>query len=74
MIAGMALAPLAAFGQSTDAAYCKQLSDLWRSTNQQNTNAAVPEAMSQCSKGNTAAGIPVLEKALTDARVTLPKR
>jgi hypothetical protein len=76
-IAGIALVPLAAFGQSADAdaKYCRQLYDLYRQTNQgQNTNAAVPEAANQCNKGNYAAGIPVLEKALKDARVTLPAR
>ena len=31
-------------------------------------------AMSECERGNTAAGIPVLEKKLRDARFTLPKR
>jgi hypothetical protein len=30
--------------------------------------------MDQCDRGNTAAGIPVLEKKLRDARFTLPKR
>jgi hypothetical protein len=32
------------------------------------------EAINQCNQGNTAAGIPVLEKALTDAKVSLPAR
>jgi hypothetical protein len=31
-------------------------------------------AITDCQKGNTAAGIPVLEKKLRDARFTLPKR
>ena len=31
-------------------------------------------AIDECAKGNYAAGIPVLEKKLTDARFTLPKR
>lgn len=30
--------------------------------------------MDECAKGNYAAGIPVLEKKLRDARFTLPKR
>ena len=74
LIAGMALAPLTAFGQSADAKYCQSLADLYRTTNKQNMDATVPEAINQCNKGNTAAGIPVLEKALTNAKVTLPPR
>ena len=74
LIAGMVLAPLAAFGQSADAKYCQALADSYRKTNSQNMDAAVPEAINQCNKGNTAAGIPVLEKALKDAKVALPPR
>jgi hypothetical protein len=73
--AGMALAlPFAALAQSSDAKYCQQLADLYRTTNKQNMDATVPEAINQCNKGNTAAGIPVLEKALKEAKVTLPPR
>jgi hypothetical protein len=39
---------------------------------QADANAAA--AMSQCSAGNTAAGIPALEKVLTDNKVKLPAR
>jgi hypothetical protein len=74
LIAGLALAPLVAFGQSADAKYCQSLADLYRTTNRQNMDATVPEAINQCNKGTTAAGIPVLEKALKDAKVTLPPR
>ena len=74
LIAGMALAPFTTFGQSADAKYCQSLADLYRTTNRQNLDATVPEAINQCNKGNTAAGIPVLEKALTNAKVTLPPR
>jgi hypothetical protein len=74
LIAGMVLAPFTAFGQSADAKYCQSLADLYRTTNKQNMDANVPEAINQCNKGNTAAGIPVLEKALTDAKVALPAR
>jgi hypothetical protein len=73
LTAGVAFAlPFAAFAD--DAAYCKALADAYRKTNSQNVDAAVPEAINQCNKGNTAAGIPVLEKALKDAKVTLPPR
>jgi hypothetical protein len=74
LIAGMTLAPFTAFGQSADVKYCQSLADLYRTTNKQNMDANVPEAINQCNNGNTAAGIPVLEKALTDAKVTLPPR
>ena len=70
----MALAPFTAFGQSTHAKYCQSLADLYRTTNQQNMDATMPEAINQCNKGNTAAGIPVLEKALKEAKVALPPR
>ena len=42
--------------------------------NKNNYEANVPTAIAECNKGNPAAGIPVLEKALTDAKVTLPTR
>ena len=66
--------PFAAVAQQTDAQYCQKLADLYRTTNRENLDATVPEAMNQCKQGNTAAGIPVLEKALKDAKVTLPAR
>jgi hypothetical protein len=73
LTAGVAFAlPFAA--SADDASYCKALADAYRKTNSQNMDAAVPEAINQCNKGNTAAGIPVLEKALKDAKVTLPPR
>jgi hypothetical protein len=75
LIAGMALAPLTALGQSADANYCQLLADLNRASDDSpNMDAAVSEAINQCNKGNTAAGIPVLEKALVDTKLTLPPR
>ena len=69
------VAPFTAIGQSVDATYCQLLASLYLgSDTDPNINAAVLEAINQCNKGNTAAGIPVLEKALTDAKVTLPAR
>ena len=54
LIAGTALAVLfAAFSQSADARYWQSLSDLYRKSNFQNTDAIVPEAISRCSQGNT---------------------
>ena len=74
LISAIALAPLGAFAQVSDAAYCQRLADSYRKLNTQNTDAAVPEAINQCNQGNTAAGVPVLEKALKDAKATLPSR
>jgi hypothetical protein len=36
LIAGMALAPFAAFGQSADAKYCQSLADTYRKLNKEN--------------------------------------
>ena len=63
-----------------DMAYCAQLSALYRrylgNTGEGRTfpDVAAATAMDQCERGNPAAGIPVLEKKLRDARFTLPKR
>ena len=63
-----------------DMGYCAQLSALYRrylgNTGEGRTfpDVAAGTAMDQCERGNTAAGIPVLEKKLRDARFTLPKR
>jgi hypothetical protein len=74
LLATIALAPLAALAQSADAKYCQALAETYRKIGVANTDAAIPEAINQCNQGNTAAGIPVLEKALTDAKVSLPPR
>ncbi len=63
-----------------DMAYCAQLSALYRrylgNTGEGRTfpDVSAANAISDCERGNTAAGIPVLEKKLRDARFTLPKR
>ena len=63
-----------------DMAYCAQLSALYRrylgNTGEGKTfpDVSAATAIDQCERGNTAAGIPVLEKRLRDARFTLPKR
>ena len=71
------LAPFTATAQSNDAKYCKALSDTYRKTlaREATPRAEVPVAIAKCEAGDTAAGIPVvLEKAPTDAKVTLPPR
>jgi hypothetical protein len=84
LIASIALAlPIAAFAQSNtaDANYCSALSDdyeryaLGRQEHKghRDTTPNVALAMTKC-QSDTAAAIPVLEKALTDAKVPLPPR
>jgi hypothetical protein len=81
---GLVLVSVAASAQTSDAAYCKVLFDKYqayvanmsvsvgRTLNPGTVDAEL--AMSQCKAGNTAAGIPVLEKKLRDARIDLPPR
>lgn len=63
-----------------DMAYCADLSDLYRRYLGQSTarnkipDVTASAAMNECEKGNTAAGIPVLEEKLINSRFTLPKR
>ena len=72
--AGIVL-PFGAFAQTSDVDYCNKLSATYRSVVMGNATpqASVPEAMSQCAT-SPATSIPVLEKALTDNKVTLPSR
>ena len=74
-IFGLALAVPLASASADDASYCAALGASYReyiSAVQADANAAA--AMSQCSAGNPAAGIPALEKILTDNKVKLPAR
>ena len=63
-----------------DMKYCAELSALYRrylgnsGEGKMFPDVSVANAISDCEKGNTAAGIPVLEKKLRDGRFTLPKR
>ena len=67
--------PFAASAQMSDSAYCQALSDSYRKVigSSPSTAAGVPEAMAGC-QSTPAKSIPVLEKALTDQKATLPKR
>jgi len=64
--------------QGGDAAYCAQLTFLYRRYvenspgRQYDADAAI--ALDDCKNGNTAAGIPVLEKKLLESGFTLPER
>ena len=73
--------PFAASAQSDDAAYCEALIQRYQrfvvkvGNHSPNTGSLSGQvAMEQCRAGNTAAGIPVLERQLRDARIELPKR
>jgi hypothetical protein len=73
--------PTTAVAQADDAAYCAQLGDLARryTASAGGESRPMPDtttlaAIADCNKGNTAAGIPVLEKKLRDSGFTLPKR
>jgi len=65
--------------QSADAAYCQALTDKYttyvydpNSHRPMPANVGVSVAIAKCGEGDTAAGIPALERALTDAGVALP--
>jgi hypothetical protein len=73
--------PLPAASQSDDAAYCAALSALasrylvgGTSEGRGFPSPETRDAIYACANGNTAAGIPVLEKKLRASGFTLPKR
>ena len=76
------LVPAAAFAQMSDADYCGALTQAYQtyvSTIQRGHAPDPPPvdaqvAIEQCKAGNTAAGIPVLEQKLLNAKIELPKR
>jgi hypothetical protein len=76
------LVPAAAFAQMSDADYCKALTQQYQKyvaniatgKSPQPAPVDVQSAIAQCQAGNTAAGIPVLEQKLRDAKIDLPKR
>ena len=75
LIVGLVLALPLASAYADDASYCAALGASYRKYVgfvQADANAAA--AMSQCSAGWTVAGIPALEKVLTDNKVKLPAR
>ena len=81
LLLGLCLLSLAAGeARATDMEYCAELTAMYRkylgqtSSRQTMPDAAASTAIDACERGNTAAGIPVLEKKLRDARFTLPKR
>ena len=82
LAAALAVVSTAVQAQGNDATYCKALADKYTTyiSNMQSGRSPMPEspdvrvAIDQCSKGNTAAGIPVLEQKLRNAKIDLPPR
>ena len=78
--AGLTL-PLSATAQQGDPVYCSALAQKYQryvgdtasSRRSQQHDATVDTAIAQCPS-NSAAAIPVIEKALKDAKVDLPPR
>ena len=77
--AGIAIAP--SYAAADDAAYCAELAALANRYLVEGTtlgagsvDLTTRSAILDCSKGNTAAGIPVLERKLRASGFTLPKR
>jgi hypothetical protein len=75
------LLPTSTWAQANDAAYCVELGELAvryagspGAGGETRPNFAVLEAIENCSKGNTASGIKVLEQILRSNGLTLPKR
>ncbi len=73
----LVLSPLPALAD--DATYCAQLSELALKYLSYNSKRGMPDgdvatAVDQCERGNTTAGIPLLERKLRSNGFTLPKR
>jgi hypothetical protein len=73
--------PAVAFAQSNDAQYCQALIakynsylNMGQNKGQQPQSLDARVAVEKCNAGDTAAGIPPLEKALKDAKLDLPSR
>jgi hypothetical protein len=73
--------PLTASAQASDATYCRRLAARYEAfIENMNGHSMQPGsldgqvAIAQCKEGNTAAGIPVLERKLLDAKAGLPRR
>ncbi|MDP1749128.1 MAG: hypothetical protein Q8L22_06700 [Reyranella sp.] len=75
------LLPVSTWAQASDTAYCVELGELVLryggspgAGGETRPNFAAIEAIENCSKGNTAAGIKVLEQILRSNGFTLPRR
>ena len=73
-------APPAKTGPMTDGEYCDALITTYNrylgqsSARSQQPDTSASNAIADCQKGNTAAGIPVLEQRLKNAGFSLPSR
>ena len=68
-VAGTVAAP------TNDLAYCRTMSAMYRrNISNSNSDSVAGDALAKCEAGQTAVGIPVLERLLTDAKMTLPPR
>jgi hypothetical protein len=83
LAAGITLSSAASAQSAADARYCDKLVGLYRTyvNNPQDPKPAFrspvashESAIANCNTGNTAAGIPVLERVLRDNKFTLPSR
>jgi hypothetical protein len=60
---------------TNELAYCQALSASYRrNVSNSNADAIAGDALAKCQAGDTKTGIPVLEKLLRDAKVSLPPR
>jgi hypothetical protein len=73
--------PLTASAQVSDATYCRRLTARYQAFvenmyghSEQPGSLDGQVAKEQCKQGDTADGIPVLERKLQDARINLPSR
>jgi hypothetical protein len=73
--------PMTARAQADDALYCKALTIKYQAfienLHGHSMQPGSPDghaAVAQCQSGNTAAGIPVLEQKLRDAKIERPRR
>jgi hypothetical protein len=73
----LALPPATDAAQGDDKAYCAQLSAMYRRYVQNGPgkrfDVEASVALDDCSKGNTATAIPVLEKKLRESGFSLPE-
>ncbi len=68
------LLPAAAHAEMSDTDYCNLLSSIYREyVGANRASGAVPEAIAGCAT-NPAGSIPVLEQALRDNQIDLPRR
>jgi hypothetical protein len=81
--ATIALSSTASAQSDADARYCSKLINLYRTyvnnpedprPTFQSPQVAQETAIQSCKTGDTGSGIPVLEKALRDNKMTLPTR